>query len=77
MKRTMKQKKAVIATILSFLTMLSSCSITSTKPQQQVKPQNPIPNCVYSVVTYGQAIECMILQHKALKSLEPNNENEK
>lgn len=67
------KKLSVIAMICLFPMLCCGCS--TTKPVEPPKPLvKPIPNCIYSVVKWGDAVECMIIQHNALEIISKNNE---
>ena len=39
------------------------------------KQKIPVPTCIESVVTYGHAIECLIIQNEALQSYNTDSKN--
>ena len=58
------KRKLVIATICLFPMILSSCCAKTVAEKQKI----PVPECINSIVTYGHAIECLVMQNEALQS---------
>lgn len=51
--------------------ILSSCCTKTVVEKQNI----PVPECINSIVTYGQAIECLVMQNEALQSYNKDTKN--
>lgn len=55
-KQRKKRAVAIVSIMLSLLMSLSGCTV------EQPRSKN---NCIYSVVTYGQALDCLKELHES------------